>query len=938
MGILGGVGFYRLPSQWVHPSFQAMLNQTIGPVYLEISQARIRWGGWRHPLGIRVRHVVIEKEKQGLSIKIPEVLLSLKVLPLLWGQAEIGGCFFDAAKIHYKAHLLGTVSGKAKSRGQKLLLQTSFADLNATGLIHLLMGCPYPTEASLPINGSLTLEGSQKEGLEDLSIRCECNGGKLIIPDIYLSPVSLDKVQFVLIGNKKSLSLKKLSLNRGHASLTALGMFHTPKSWKTLYEKGGQVYLSLKGQGAAIPIDDLRLLWPHGLSPKPRYWVVNQLSRGNADYVTTHMEGTIHILPGGKIASFDVPQIQGDIEASGIVVDYFGKLPPVVNTQGKCYFTRQQFFIDAVGIAHGIEVTRGKIVIRGLHATDQTIDIKLDLEGPVRNSLEIIDSKPLYLARKLDLDPAHISGHAQTYLHLTFPLETDVPLSAINVIAQSKILGGKVIYEAQLAGKPIQVDRGTLFLNVSKKFLDMKGKGFLQDVETQIHWQEYFGDRPIPFRRQFHLQGLFDLGKLENFGIHATDYLAGQVPASVRYTTLPDGQGIIEGTADLTPAVMVSPVLLWQKEKGEGAHLKVSMHKSPNQRGYVLDTAYLVAPQLSMMMEGKGDMKTNYFEISRLHMGKNRLSSFINHDQDGIRVEVRGKTLDLSYMLDDSAPRPLIKPSSLRNKENDTKVSVKVNLDKILLGEKNSVHQVNGDIQYEGNTLKQVYLKGRALHNNEPISLNMVPLDFNRQQFTLESGDGGHLLGMLGAGYDVEGGQLVMKGVKTEYDLNNAQDKEKIWKIVGDINIENFTITKAPLLARLLSAASLQGIVNFFSGRGIHFHEGKAEFSLTPNRLDLSKVRLLSPSLGLLLKGFIDREHHKVDFIGELIPLYMVNMLLAQIPLIGGWISGGREDGVFMTRFTLTGNRQDPDLMINPITSVTPGLMRELFTAQEAPS
>ena len=158
------------------------------------------------------------------------------------------------------------------------------------------------------------------------------------------------------------------------------------------------------------------------------------------------------------------------------------------------------------------------------------------------------------------------------------------------------------------------------------------------------------------------------------------------------------------------------------------------------------------------------------------------------------------------------------------------------------------------------------------------------------------------------------------------------------WEIRGNISIGNFTINKAPLLARLLSAASLKGIVNFFSGRGIHFQEGTTDFSLSPEKLVVKKMRLISPSIGLILNGSLDRYANKVNFSGELIPLYIINTILARIPLVGSWISGGREDGVFMTQFTMTGDRQDPALAINPITSLTPGLVREFLNAQESKS
>jgi len=86
-------------------------------------------------------------------------------------------------------------------------------------------------------------------------------------------------------------------------------------------------------------------------------------------------------------------------------------------------------------------------VINDLHHDDQNIDIALDLEGPVRNGLEIINSEPLYLAQKLDLEPARITGQATTQVHLAFPLETDVPLELVNVTAKSQITEGKILYD-----------------------------------------------------------------------------------------------------------------------------------------------------------------------------------------------------------------------------------------------------------------------------------------------------------------------------------------------------------------------------------------------------------------------------------------------------------------------------------------------------------
>ena len=66
-------------------------------------------------------------------------------------------------------------------------------------------------------------------------------------------------------------------------------------------------------------------------------------------------------------------------------------------------------------------VARGKFFsINGkpgkLEKVDQYIDIKLDVSGPLRDALEVIDSKPLQYAREVGIDPAAVDGMADARL------------------------------------------------------------------------------------------------------------------------------------------------------------------------------------------------------------------------------------------------------------------------------------------------------------------------------------------------------------------------------------------------------------------------------------------------------------------------------------------------------------------------------------------
>lgn len=924
MILIGMVGLYRLPVGWVSSSLQATLTDTFGPTQLVVPQAQLRWGGWRHPLGVRVTQVSVKQEQKDFVLQIPTLILSLKVFPLLQGKAEVGRCDFEDVRVYSKDRLLGNLSGEVKIRRSKLSFHGAFQSLDVVAWIYRMSGQDCPEGAFLPLKGKLVLEGNRKVGLTQVDLFCESEGGKLSIPGLYPLPVLLDHVSFSLKGSGQTFMLKHFSLKQGNAVLDIQGKVHSPVSWKSLYEGGGKIQASLKGQGASIPIDDLALLWPQGLSPKPRHWVTHHLSKGKADRVRVQVDLSLSVDAGGKLSGIEVPDIHGDIDASGITVDYFGQLPPVVDTKGRCHFTRQQFIIDAVGLANGIQLKRGKIIIHGLHVKDQTIDINLDLEGSLRNSLEIIAAAPLRLPQKLDLDPARISGHATTHLQLDFPLETYTTLDHVNVRAYSEIGEAEIIAQTQLKGKPIKLDKGKFALEVTKESLNMKGKGNIQGVPAQIQWREYFVQEKSPFRRQFEVQGDVDLSKqLTNFGLDMADYLGGKALAQFLYTVDASGKGVVEGTMDLTPAIMVSPALPWQKDKGEPADLKLKIITHPDKPDLVLESAMLKAPHLTLMASGRKDSHREYLEINHLQVGNSHLKATLHRYQPNLlNMALRGKVLDLSYILNDSASEPLLKPVLSQGEAGQSEVKVYLHLDKVILGDSQAIQQVSGEMVYGHGALRMAQLEGKTLHHHKTITLNMAPLAPRQQQFILTSQDGGHLLEMLGAGYDVEGGHLTIRGIKTE--------KEKGWEVTGSMSIDDFTINKAPLLARLLSMASLQGIVNVFSGQGIHFYTGTANFTLTPETLVLKKGRFISPSLGILLDGHLDRLHQQVHFEGELSPLYVLNALLAQIPLI----SGGREDGVFMTRFTLTGNRHAPQLTVNPITTVTPGLMREFLTKQ----
>jgi hypothetical protein len=106
-----------------------------------------------------------------------------------------------------------------------------------------------------------------------------------------------------------------------------------------------------------------------------------------------------------------------------------------------------------------------------------------------------------------------------------------------------------------------------------------------------------------------------------------------------------------------------------------------------------------------------------------------------------------------------------------------------------------------------------------------------------------------------------------------------------------------------------------------------------AEVPLTFSRdeIVITEAKLRGADVGVLATGRIDRKTDTIALAGEVAPAYTLNSLLGNIPLIGTLLTGGG-DGVFAASYEITGPLANPDVRVNPLTVLTPGIIRRLLT------
>jgi hypothetical protein len=150
--------------------------------------------------------------------------------------------------------------------------------------------------------------------------------------------------------------------------------------------------------------------------------------------------------------------------------------------------------------------------------------------------------------------------------------------------------------------------------------------------------------------------------------------------------------------------------------------------------------------------------------------------------------------------------------------------------------------------------------------------------------------------------------------------------------LAGTLQLHDFRVGRAPVLARILSVGSLGGMAALLQGDGLPVAEAHVPFTWDGGRLVLAEVRAIG-AIGLTADGVFDLRHEPAtcDVRGNVIPAYTLNSALGRVPLIGRFLVGRKGEGVFGIDYQVSGRTADPQVRVNPLTSVAPTVLRRWF-------
>jgi len=250
-------------------------------------------------------------------------------------------------------------------------------------------------------------------------------------------------------------------------------------------------------------------------------------------------------------------------------------------------------------------------------------------------------------------------------------------------------------------------------------------------------------------------------------------------------------------------------------------------------------------------------------------------------------------------------------------------LTVELAIDEVVSGGDGALVDLSGRLSTDRERLRRVVLDAALRPGDGTVQVRLEPGE-DGARFMLTTDDAGTLTSALNLTRAVRGGLLELSG-------QLAAQRPQL-ELEGEVAASDFVLSGAPPVVRVLAAAPATAEL-------AHDELAVARFT-SPITLDggiltLGDALLIASNLAVRTSGEIDLGEGRLDLGGSLAPVQGVNRFIGNLPLIGALLQGSRGAGAFALSFSVAGPWGDPTVNVNPLSVVTPGVLRDLFAGAE---
>jgi hypothetical protein len=234
---------------------------------------------------------------------------------------------------------------------------------------------------------------------------------------------------------------------------------------------------------------------------------------------------------------------------------------------------------------------------------------------------------------------------------------------------------------------------------------------------------------------------------------------------------------------------------------------------------------------------------------------------------------------------------------------------LRLDLDRLIVSSDIALTRLSGDFRLSGGFNGEFI----ALMNDGPEVVGTVVPSRHGTAVRLQSNNAGETFAAAGVFLAGRGGRMDM----------TLTPREQPGHYDGRVAIRDVRVRNASVLAELLNAISVVGLLEQLNGQGLVFNVVEGDFLLTPQLVDLRRGSATGASLGVSMTGVYQTGTGRLAMEGVISPVYLLNGV--------GAVLTKRGEGVFGFNYSLQGTAEALEVGVNPLSILTPGMLRGLF-------
>ncbi|MBB3646025.1 hypothetical protein FHX14_002218 [Rhizobium sp. BK619] len=681
--------------------------------------------------------------------------------------------------------------------------------------------------------------------------------------------------------------------------------------------------ISFAGQSAQLQTTAIRQLWPFWMAPKVRTWVHGNLFGGtvaNASISVFIPFGRLDEAAGGKGLKLDANQIRIGFDIADARMNIAGDIPPVRDMAAHFDLTGP---VATIAIKSGtsffpsgrsVGLGQGTFTLPATYDKPLMADIDLAISGTADAVGELLTYRPIRVLQRAGFTPDDLKGRIEANVKAHFGLLSSQNPPPAEWTAAMKLTD--IDLAKPFSGRTISNLDGTL--NGNPKQITLDAKAQIDGVPADIDLAE-----PVE----------------ASDGAKRTRVITATLSEEQRNKLIPGLSGIIGGSVkmvltridddrqdvqlDLTKSQLDLPWIGWSK--GSGIAASAEFETSGPADNTQIKNFRLKGDGFGAngsMNIGKGGLISADFDSVKL-------SSL---DDFALSVKRSKGNFDVSVSGDSADARPVIarlKSGSGDGDDDgdagDTGVSVRARLKNVIGFNDEKIGNFQAQVSLRGDKLQALNFSA-VTDSGEAVVSQMK----DGGVINITSGDAGAVSRFADLYQHMQGGLL---------NLAIRLSAQGGWD--GSLDVRRFSIVNEQRLQSIVSTpvGNEQRSLNEAVKRDIdtssqRFQRGFARVVSRGGMIGIENGVLRGDQIGATFQGIVRDGKGNMDMTGTFMPAYGLNRLFAELPLIGIILGNGSDRGLIGITFKLTGKFDHPNLQINPLSIIAPGVFRQIFEFQ----